>query len=219
MTVMSWIRFTIILWLLRKTITGLKWLLLILLAAALWPVTVLTGLGYLAASQRGWPAARLRRAALGALALTGVYAAADVARQHAGQAAALAPVRSWQHGWHRDALAVARMFVQVSPVAVPAGLGLAAAAWAWRNYAMSAGIGGRMASAPVVFDARQWRRQVTAAKGRTAAPGSVPLLTRKQAIPIGGTIRAIGRKWQPVFTIPAAACARHMVIIGATGHG
>jgi len=218
-TVMSWIRFTILLWLLRKTAKGFKWLLLIVLAAAFWPVTIVTGLGYLAASLRGWPAARLGRAAIGALALTGVYAAADVVRQHAGQAAALAPVRAWEHGWHRDALTVARMFVQVSPVAVPAGLGLAAAAWAWRNYAMNAGIGGRMASAPVVFDARQWRRQVAAAKGRTAAPGSVPLLTRKGTIPIGGTIRAIGRKWQPVFSVPAAACARHMVIVGATGSG
>jgi hypothetical protein len=55
--------------------------------------------------------------------------------------------------------------------------------WSWRNYAVNAGIGGRMASAPVTFDNKQWERQVTAAKGRTAAPGSVPLLTRKGTIP------------------------------------
>ena len=121
--------------------------------------------------------------------LTAVYAVAEVVRQHAGQAAALAPVRDWAHGWHRHALAVARMFVLVSPVAVPAGLALAAALWAWRNYAISAGIGGRMASAPVTFDNRQWKRQVSAATGRTAAPGNVPLLTRKGTIPVGGTIR------------------------------
>ena len=71
------------------------------------------------------------------------------------------------------------MFVLVAPVAVPAGLALAAGLWAWRNYAISAGIGGRMASAPVTFDARQWKRQVSAATGRTAAPGAVPLLTRR----------------------------------------
>ena len=140
-------------------------------------------------------------------------------RQHGGRAAALAPVRDWAHGWHRHALIVARMFVLVSPVAVPAGLALAAGLWAWRTYAISAGIGGRMASAPVTFDARQWKRQVAAATGRTAAPGSVPLLTRRGTIPIGGTIRAVGCPWQPVFTLPAAACARHMVIIGATGSG
>jgi hypothetical protein len=219
MTVMSWIRFTIVLWLLRKAVKGLRWLLLAALAVAFWPVTIVTGCGYLAAWGRGWPAARLRRAALGTVALTGVYAVADVVRQHAGQAAALAPVRAWQSGWQPHALIVARMFVQLSPVAVPAGLGLAAALWAWRNYAMSAGIGGRMASAPIAFDARQWRRQVAAAKGRTAAPGSVPLLTRRGTIPIGGTIRAVGCRWQPVFTVPAAACGRHMVIVGATGSG
>ena len=159
-------------------------------------------LGYLAASRRGWPPARLRRAAAATLALTGLYAAADVVRQHAGRAAALAPVRDWANGWHRDALAVARMFVLVSPVAVPAGLALAAALWSWRNYAISAGIGGRMASAPVTFDNRQWRRQVSAATGRTAAPGNVPLLTRKGTIPVGGTIRTVGCPWQPVFTLP-----------------
>jgi hypothetical protein len=105
------------------------------------------------------------------------------------------------------------------PVAVPAGLAVATGLWSWRTYALSAGIGGRMASAPVVFDARQWRRQVAAAKGRTQAPGSVPLLTRKGTIPVGGTIRAVGCRWEPVFAIPAADCARHMVIVGATGAG
>src|SRR5260370_38008839 len=76
-----------------------------------------------------------------------------------------------------------------------------------------------MASAPIVFDARQWKRQVRAATGRTAAPGSVPLLTSKGRIPVGGTIRTIGHRWRPVFTLPYTACNRHMVIIGATGSG
>ena len=107
----------------------------------------------------------------------------------------------------------------LAPAAVPAGLALAAGLWAWRNYAITAGIGGKMASAPVTFDTRQWKRQVSAAEGRTAAPGSVPLLARGSRIPIGGTIRAIACKWKPVFAVPAAACARHMVIIGASGSG
>ena len=55
--------------------------------------------------------------------------------------------------------------------------------------------------------------------GLTDAPGAVPLLARGGRIPVGGTIRAIGHRWHPVFTIPAAACARHMVIVGATGSG
>ena len=209
MTVTSWLRLTISLWLLRKAVKGAGWLVLFLLLAAVWPVTLVAVAGYLAARGRGWPPARLGRAAAATLALTGIYAAGEVVRQHVGRAAALAPVQAWAHGWHRDALAVARMFVQVSPVAVPAGLALAAGLWSWRNYAISAGIGGRMASAPATFDNRQWRRQVSAAKGRTAAPGLVPLLTRKGSIPVGGTIRAIGCPWQPVFTLPAAACARH----------
>jgi hypothetical protein len=220
MTVLAWLRFTIALWLLRVAVRITGWLLLLAALVAAWPVTIVTILGYMAAWGRGWPATRLRRAATATVALTGVYAVADVIGQHRlGQAAALAPVDDWAHGWHPHALILARTFMQVSPVAVPAGLGLAATLWAWRNYAVSAGIGGRMASAPVAFDARQWRRQVAAAAGRAAAPGSVPLLTRRAAIPIGGTIRAIGCRWQPVFTIPATACARHMVIIGATGSG
>ncbi|MGH3408436.1 MAG: hypothetical protein ACRDRJ_38975, partial [Streptosporangiaceae bacterium] len=144
---------------------------------------------------------------------------AAVARQH-GAHAALAPARAWAHGWqHPAALGAVRAFLPLAAAAIPAGLFLAALLWGWRIYAISAGIGGKMASAPVTFDARQWRRQVRAAEGRTAAPGSVPLLGRGGRIPVGGTIRAVACRWQPVFAIPAAACARHMVIIGATGSG
>jgi hypothetical protein len=128
-------------------------------------------------------------------------------------------VQDWAHGWHRSVLAVARMFLLEAPVAVPVGLAVAAGLWAWRKYAVSAGIGGRMATAPVTFDNRQWKRQVSSATGRTAAPGAVPLLTRRDKIPVGGTIRTVGAPWQPVFTLPAATCARHMVIVGATGSG
>ena len=151
--------------------------------------------------------------------LTAVWSAAAVARQH-GAPAVLAPARTWAHGWHHlTALGVARAFLPLAPAAIPAGLFLASLLWAWRNYAITAGIGGRMASAPVTFDARQWKRQVRAAAGRTAAPGSVPLLSRRSRIPVGGTIRAVACQWQPVFTLPFQACARHMVIIGATGSG
>jgi hypothetical protein len=48
-----------------------------------------------------------------------------------------------------------------------AGVALAAGLWAWRRYAIMAGIAGRMASAPVTFDARQWNRE--AAEGRSNA--------------------------------------------------
>jgi len=220
MTVMSWIRFTVCLWLLRKTARLAGWLLLALLAVALWPVTVVTAAGYAAAWLRGWPAARLRRAAAASLLTTAVWLIAAAARQRGLRAAALAPARDWAHGWHHlAALTVARVFLLAAPAAIPAGLALASLLWGWRIYALSAGIGGRMASAPVTFDARQWRRQVRAAQGRIAAPGFVPLLARGGRIPVGGTIRAVACRWRPVFTLPAAACGRHMVIIGATGSG
>ena len=129
-------------------------------------------------------------------------------------------MQEWQRGWSHLATAnLTRAFVLLAPFAVPAGLVLAALAWAWRIYAITTGLGGIMASAPITFDARQWKRQVRTARGLTAAPGTVPLLARGRRIPVGGTIRAIGHRWHPVFTIPAAACARHMVIVGATGSG
>ncbi|HLN69199.1 MAG TPA: hypothetical protein VK280_18265 [Streptosporangiaceae bacterium] len=219
MTVTSWVKLTVSLWLLRRAVKAAWWLLLAAVAVALWPATLVMVAGYLAARWRGWPAARLRRAAAGSLLATALYAVTDAVVQHAGRAAALGPARDWQSGWHRSALAVGRMFVLVSPVAVPGGLILAAGLWSWRTYAVSAGIGGRRPSAPVTFDNRQWRRQVRTAKGVAEAPGSVPLLTRRRTIPIGGTIRVVGAKPKPVFAIPAAACARHQVIIGATGSG
>jgi len=40
MTVMSWLRFTISLWLLRWAVKGARWLLLAGLLVALWPVTL-----------------------------------------------------------------------------------------------------------------------------------------------------------------------------------
>jgi len=117
------------------------------------------------------------------------------------------------------AVDLTRTFLLLAPLAVPAGLALAGLAWAWRTYAITTGLGGITASAPITFDARQWRRQVRTAKGLTEAPGAMPLLVRGGRIPVGGTIRAIGHRWHPVFTIPAAACARHMIVVGATGSG
>ena len=104
-------------------------------------------------------------------------------------------------------------------MAVPAGLALGGVLWAWRIYAITTGLGGITASAPIIFDARQWNRQARTALGLTKAPGAVPLLARGGLIPVGGTIRAIGHKWRPVLALPASSCARHMVIVGATGSG
>ena len=219
MSVWSWLKLTVCLWLLRKMIKVTGWVLVAAVAVAAWPVTLVAVAGFAAAWLRGWPPVRLGRTAALALPMTAVWLAAE-ARQRAWPAIAQDPVRDWAHGWqHLTGIGETRAFLLVAPVTIPAGLGLAALAWTWRIYAMTTGIGGWLASAPITFDIRQWKRQVRTAKGRTAAPGSVPLLARGAQIPVGGTIRAIGHRWHPVFSVPHAACARHMVIVGATGSG
>jgi hypothetical protein len=220
MTVWSWLRLTLYLWLLRKAVKVFGWLLLLAVAFAVWPVTLVTAIGYGAAWATGWPPVRLLRAAAWCLPGTLVWAMTVVHDRHAWALLGLLPAREWQRGWHPlTGLGLAREFLQLVPGVVPAGLLLAAGLWKWRNYAISTGLGGWLASAPISFDRKQWRRQVRTAKGRVAAPGSVPLLVRGEKIPVGGTIRAIGHRWHPVFTLPYAACGRHMVIVGSTGSG
>jgi len=220
MSVWAWLKLTACLWLIRKAFKAAGWLLLAAVAVAAWPVTLAAAAGYAAAWLRGWPPARLRRAAAACLPGTAVWFLAAALRTHAWNAGAVTAAAGWDRGWHHLAApALARAFVLAVPVAVPAGLVLAAGAWAWRIYALSTGIGGWLASAPITFDVRQWRRQVRTAKGLTAAPGAVPLLATGGKIPVGGTIRAIGCRWHPVFTLRPEALARHMVIVGSTGSG
>jgi Helicase HerA, central domain len=219
MSIWSWLKFVTFLWLLRKGFRLARWLLLAVAAIAAWPVTAVAAAGYIAAWLRGWPPARLYRAATWALIVTATWLAALEAAEP-GFLASRYPGRAWGAGWDQlTAAGLARTFALLAPAAVPAGLALAGLTWAWRNYAITAGLGGIMASAPITFDARQWRRQVATAHRLTRAPGAVPLLARGGNIPVGGTIRAIGHPWHPVFTLPAGACARHMVIVGSTGSG
>jgi hypothetical protein len=220
MTIWSWLRLSAGLWLVRKGVKLSGWLLAFAIVIAAWPLTLVTIAGYVAAWWRGWPAARLRRATAWSLILPAAWLAAAAVRVDRLRAAALAGVRAWEHGWPLPAVPGAvRTFVLLSPAAVPAGMALAAATWAWRNYAITTGLAGITASAPITFDRRQWRRQARTAKSLTDAPGAVPLLARGGKIPVGGTIRAIGHRWHPVFALPATACARHMAIVGATGSG
>jgi hypothetical protein len=220
MSIWSFLKLTIFLWLLRKTARVAGWLLLGALAIAAWPVTLVAAVGYAAAWLRGWPAVRLYRTAAWALPATAVWLAALEVHAPGWRSVALVPGGVWSRGWdHTTAVVVAREFAALAPLAVPAGLVLGGVMWAWRIYAITSGLSGIMASAPITFDARQWRRQVRTATGLTKAPGAVPLLGRGGQIPVGGTIRAIGHRWRPVFTLPPTACARHMVIVGSTGSG
>jgi hypothetical protein len=219
MSVWTWLKFVTFLWLLRKAFKLARWLIVAAAAVAAWPVTVVAGTGYAAAWLRGWPPARVYRAAAWALIVTAAWLAALEASDP-GFLATREPGRAWGMGWDQFTVAgLARTFALLAPVAVPAGLALAGLIWAWRIYAITTGLGGVRASAPIAFDRRQWRRQIRTAKGLTNAPGAVPLLARGGQIPVGGTIRAIGHRWHPVLALPAAACARHMVIVGATGSG
>jgi hypothetical protein len=219
-SVLAWLKLITCLWLLRKTAKTAGWLLLAAVVIAAWPLTLVTLAGYAAAWWRGWPPTRLRRASGWSLVMSVVWLAAAAVHDRQLPAVALEPARTWARDWQLPAAAaLSRAFALLAPAVVPAGLGLAAALWAWRNYAVTTGLGGITASAPITFDARQWRRQVRTARGLTDAPGAVPLLASGGRIPVGGTIRAIGHRWHAVFALPYAACARHMVIVGATGTG
>jgi hypothetical protein len=220
MSLWSWLRLAACLWLLRKGIRIAWWVVLGLITLAAWPVTIVAAAGAGAAWLRGWVPVRLGRTAACFLPFTGTWLVLEAARLDSWRAIAPALAGDWVRGWRPlTALGMGAAFLRMSLVAIPAGLALAALAWWWRNYAMNSGIGGWLASAPITFDARQWKRQVRRAGGVNKAPGSVPLLGRGGLIPVGGTIRAIGHRWHPVFSVPYTACGRHMVIVGATGRG
>ena len=216
----SWFKFTAALWLIRVSVKAFGWFLIAAAAIAAWPLTAVAAIGYLAAWLRGWPPSRLWRAAAWALPMTAVYAIGEALRLHAWQAVALAPINDWANAWGLLAAhAMLRAGLLVAPVAVPAGLAIAGVLWAWRIYAITTGLAGLTASAPIEFDARQWRRQERAARGRTAAPGSVPLLTRRGLIVIGATIRTVRHPWRPILSVPYRSFARHSVIVGSSGSG
>jgi hypothetical protein len=182
---------------------------------AAWPVTVAAAAECAAAWLRGWPPARLYRTAAWALAASGAWLAAVEVRTPGWRPALGTPFRAWAHGWdHLAAAGLGQAFLLLAPVALAGGLALGGLLWAWRIYAITTGLGGITASAPIIFDARQCNRQARTALGLTKAPGAVPLLARGGNIPVGGTICAIGHKWNPVLAVPAASCARPMVIVG-----
>ncbi len=220
MSIWGWLKLTIAVWLFRQLLKLTGWLTVAAIATAAWPITVVAAVGYGAAWLRGWPPARLWRAAAWSLPMTAVYLTGQAIRRGTWPAVALAPVNDWADGWRLLAAgAIVRAGLLVAPVAVPAGLALGGLAWAWRIYAVTTGLAGHTASAPVWFDERQWRHQVRSARGRAAAPGTVPLLTGRGLVAVGATIRAVGHRWRPVLAIPAGSLIRHSVIIGSSGSG
>jgi hypothetical protein len=217
-----YLRARLVLWLLPITARALRWVALaaVLIAAA--PLTIVAVAGLAGAWLRGWPPARLRRAALWSLPMTAVYLAGRALQVRTAQALALAPVRDWQAAWHQViAGRVVTAFALCAPVAVPAGLVAAAGLWAWRIYAIENGLAGKTATAPVIFDARQWRRASRAARGRVAAPGSFPLATASGQIVMCGQSTGImkpaagGRRaGAPRFPVWFRAC-RYLITLMA----
>ncbi len=55
MSIWSWLKLTAALWLLRKAVKGIGWLLLAAVAVTAWPFTLVAGAGYLAGWLCGWP--------------------------------------------------------------------------------------------------------------------------------------------------------------------
>jgi len=208
------------LWLLRAAGRAIRWLALAAVLAAAAPVTLAAAVGYAGAWLRGWPPARLRRAACWSLPMSGAYLAVRALHAASWGAFALAPVHDWERARDQAVAGhVVTAFALTAPVAVPAGLAAAAGLWAWRIYAVETGLSGRAATAPVVFDARQWRRAARAARGRVTAPGAFPLTGRDGRIVMGATIRAVGHRWRPVLAVPYQAMGRHQVITGSSGCG
>jgi hypothetical protein len=132
----------------------------------------------------------------------------------------LAVARDWQHAYSLALSGqVVTAFALTAPLAIPAGLLAASGLWAWRIYAMETGLAGMTATAPVVFDARQWRRASAAARGRVSAPGAFPLHSGDGQVVMGATIRAVGHRWRPALTVHYSAMGRHQVIVGSSGSG
>jgi hypothetical protein len=207
-------------WVLRQAFRLGKALLTATVLAVAWPVTAAAALAAAAAWLAGWPPARLWRAAARSTPVAAVWLVAAALRDRTWRAVALAPAGLWRQasGWLVHGRVIQAVVLTV-PLAVPIGLAAGAAWWGWRTAAMAAGTAGRHAFAPATFDARQWQRQARSARGRLAAPGPFPLVTRRGMVPAGAVIRAVGRPWRPVLEVPASAFRRHMVIVGSSGSG
>src|SRR5262249_11519211 len=133
---------------------------------------------------------------------------------------AAAPYQAWLAAWHQLAAGSAALAVTtIAPAAIPLGLAVGGLAWSRRIYAMETGTGGIFPTSPAAFQARQWRRQVRAARARIAAPGAVPLLSRRGAIVAGAVIRSAGHRSADLAIVPYQRLRSHQVVIGTTGTG
>ena len=143
---------------------------------------------------------------------------------------AAAPYRAlasmWQLAQHGHLAAAA---IAAAPPAIPLGIAAGGLGWAYRQLRMRSGTGGLTPESPGAFDARQWRHQVRTARALIAAPGSLPLLSRRGHVVAGATIRAVGHGGGRrgagqhgagrALAIPYERLRAHQVVIGSTGTG
>jgi hypothetical protein len=188
--------------------------------AAAAPATLTAVAAYTLAWLRGWPPARLFRAAAWCAPMVVSWLAATALERHGLRPVLDAPFAAelalWRARW---AGAYVTAAVDAVPAAVPVGLLAAGAAWSARIRSMATLAGGASPAAAIAFDRRQWRHQVRSARARIAAPGSVPLLTARGDFAAGGTIRAVGHPAGRLTTLPAARLRSHQIVVGSTGTG
>jgi hypothetical protein len=189
-----------------------------LVAAA--PVTVVALIGLTTAWVRGWPPARLLRAAELCVPMVVVWLAAVGLQRHALLPVVRAPYDAWLAIWHaRSAGGYLTELMLSAPAAVPLGLLAAALGWSLRIRSMTTLAGGSSPAAAITFDQRQWRRQVRTARARIAAPGAVPLLAPGGEFLVGAVIRAVGHPARALTQLPARRLRSHQIVVGTTGTG
>jgi len=213
-------------WLLMlRALTRMLWWLLrvaVFVAALVVAAPVVLVAAYAAALAwfLGWPPRQLYRAAVWCLPMLAAWLAAMAADGRPWPRLASAPYLAWLAMWHEAAAGgYLKAAVTVAPLAIPLGLVAGGLAWSWRIYSMETGSGGLAPSAPAAFDQRQWRHQVRTARGRIAAPGSVPLLLRDGSVVAGATIRAVRHPARPLAVMPYPRLRSHQVVLGTTGTG
>jgi hypothetical protein len=185
------------------------------LAVAAAPATVLAAGAVGVAWARGWPPSRLFAAAAWCAPMVATWLIADGLSR--GPAA---PDQAWLAFWQLiSAGSVLRAAVIIGPAAIPVGLAAAGLLWSYRIRSLQTGAGGLSPGSAVAFDQRQWRHQVRSARARISAPGSMPLTMRNELLVVGAVIRSVGHRTGPVAAIGYQRMRSHQVIVGTTGTG
>jgi hypothetical protein len=189
----------------------------VLLAA---PATMTALIAAVVAWARGWPPARLGRSAVFCVPMVVAWLVALGVRRGGLSGVGSGPADAWQALWRaRSAHSYVVAAIGVAPVAIPLGLVAGGLIWSvWRR-SRSGQTGGASPGAALAFDERQWRRQVRTAQGRTAAPGSVPLVTVRGDVAVGAVIRSDGHSSDAMMRLPAARLSGHQIVLGGTGTG